>query len=762
MARGGKPGGGGSGSGGSVPTIKGTGGNDLLSDGGAASILVGRRGDDVYLVANAGTVIEELAGEGIDEVRTSLDWTLAAWVEKLTLTGTTDATGTGNELDNVLVGNGGDNALFGLAGDDLLDGGDGNDTLGGGAGDDTLIGGAGSDVAVFSGNAADHDISREGDQIWVVRGTERDVLLGIETLSFADGDINAAVIGSEPPAPVAVADDGAGLEDTAVTIAVLDNDLGDGIAVATATNGAKGLVTVNADGTVTYRPNAHAHGEDSFTYTITDSMGRPSSATVTLTIAAVNDAPVAANDSLTATAGTTAAPAWSVLANDSDVDGDTLSVAAYDATSAAGGTVAMAADGTFTYTPAAGFSGTDSFTYTAADGRGGEATATVAVTVEPPPDPDALPYYIDALLPPEEAKRLNYPDPVGTPVTVTYTFLEAVPSYYGSAAASIGETFRPFSSQQREATRAALAEIERFTNVTFVEVASPEEATITFGLRDLGDGTLGSAWYPIGTSVGTIYSDVWIDTEVAGDTFIAGTPGFFVLLHELGHALGLEHPALPISEDNRQHTVMDYSAHPTMGGDVTGYQLFDIAALQYLYGADTDATAGDDVYGFSALDGIIRTLWDAGGHDVLDLSDSAYAVALNLNAGTFSTVSASGSNNVALAFGTVIEDAVGGAFDDVIIGNPAANRIEGGAGDDTLTGGGGGDVFVFGTGWGADTVTDFARGEDLLDLSASGLTMQDLEITSESGSTRIAYGGEVIVLLGVATVDGGDFLFAAA
>jgi serralysin len=268
--------------------------------------------------------------------------------------------------------------------------------------------------------------------------------------------------------------------------------------------------------------------------------------------------------------------------------------------------------------------------------------------------------------------------------------------------------------------------------------------------------------YPVGNSVGDFYSDLWIDTDLASDTFIVGTEAYYVLLHEIGHTIGFDHPALPISEDNRQYTVMDYSSHPTMSGDVTGYQLYDIAAMQYLYGTNTSYATGNDVYGFSALDGVITTIWDAGGYDVIDMSGATYAVDLDLAGGAFSTVAATGSNNLAIAFGTVIEDAIGSDYNDRIVGNDAANRLTGGGGDDELTGRGGIDIFAFAGNWGNDTITDFVRDEDLLDFADAGLGFFDLTITSSGGDTLIAYLGDSVTLHGVATIDDSDFFVFVA
>lgn len=129
-------------------TLVGGAGDDYLNGGVGLDSMVGGLGDDVYVVDSAGDLVVETAGQGYDEVRSSVSYALSATqeVELVTLTGTATINATGNSLDNDLAGNGGHNLLQGLAGNDWMSGGLGNDTLDGGTGNDTLDGGAGNDT----------------------------------------------------------------------------------------------------------------------------------------------------------------------------------------------------------------------------------------------------------------------------------------------------------------------------------------------------------------------------------------------------------------------------------------------------------------------------------------------------------------------------------------------------------------------------------------------------------------------------------------
>jgi Ca2+-binding RTX toxin-like protein len=127
-------------------TLVGNSGNNLLNGGDGNDYMVGGVGDDIFVVAAAGDSTIENAGDGTDTVRSYINWTLGANVERLELQGSGNLNGTGNSLNNTLVGNAGNNLLNGGDGNDYMVGGAGNDTLTGGVGNDTLIGGAGSDI----------------------------------------------------------------------------------------------------------------------------------------------------------------------------------------------------------------------------------------------------------------------------------------------------------------------------------------------------------------------------------------------------------------------------------------------------------------------------------------------------------------------------------------------------------------------------------------------------------------------------------------
>lgn len=215
----------------------------------------------------------------------------------------------------------------------------------------------------------------------------------------------------------------------------------------------------------------------------------------------------------------------------------------------------------------------------------------------------------------------------------------------------------------------------------------------------------------------------WSTQDDAAD-FGFGQRGAMILLHEIGHALGLDHPGdyngsaqyaadAEYRQDTQQYTVMSYfnagsdgsgAGHLTASGFhyAATPMLHDIAAIQAIFGADMTTRAGNTVYGFGSTAGSpvfdfaanrhpVLAIWDAGGIDTINASGFSSHQAIDLRGGTYSSIGAL-KKNVAIAFGAVIENATGGKGNDAITGNTADNKLIGGGGRDQLTGGSGDDI----------------------------------------------------------------------
>jgi len=178
-------------------TLTGGAGSDLLDGGTGADRMTGGAGDDTYLVDDAGDLVIESANGGTDRVISSVSHRLRPEVENLSLTGTDDLEGRGNDLANLIYGNAGDNRLIGYGGDDTLVGMGGLDRLQGGDGDDQLIGNGGADT--LRGEAGDDTLlGGDGDDA-LVGGAGKDILYGgagADRFVFATGDVAQAPAGA--------------------------------------------------------------------------------------------------------------------------------------------------------------------------------------------------------------------------------------------------------------------------------------------------------------------------------------------------------------------------------------------------------------------------------------------------------------------------------------------------------------------------------------------------------------------------------------
>ncbi len=218
-----------------------------------------------------------------------------------------------------------------------------------------------------------------------------------QTCSGAEGGdtaIDTEVIVIPPPngAPVATADVYSISEDSVMLTSapgVLSNDTdadSNPLTAVLVTPTTNGTLTFNVNGSFTYTPTANFNGTDSFTYKANDGTADSNMVTVTITITPENDAPVALNDSDSTNEDTPLTTVY-VLTNDTDIDGDSLSISGTYSTSVSGGTVVDNGNGTFNYTPALNFNGSDSFNYTVTDGSltdVGTVTITVSNTNDAP------------------------------------------------------------------------------------------------------------------------------------------------------------------------------------------------------------------------------------------------------------------------------------------------------------------------------------------------------------------------------------------
>lgn len=310
----------------------------------------------------------------------------------------------GGNGNDVLGGSDGGDTLNGDAGNDSLYGGSGNDYLNGGIGDDsyyynlgdgsdTIKESSGTDSIVFGPGIAfsDLSLSASGSNLLISVGGETLTLVDqfaadlsgrVESILFDDGSVFD--LSSYGIAPELQDDIFYGSEDSAVEENVLANDTagpGDMLSVVpgTITTSNGGTIVMNANGTFSYQGAVNFNGTDTFSYTVNDNNGGSATASVTLHIASVNDAPVAADDA--ASGNEDEIITGTLLDNDSDVDGDALTVDAQTVTTANGGTVTINPNGTFSYQGATNFNGNDTFNYTVRDTSGAYSTAAVAITV---------------------------------------------------------------------------------------------------------------------------------------------------------------------------------------------------------------------------------------------------------------------------------------------------------------------------------------------------------------------------------------------
>ncbi|CAN7336552.1 DUF4214 domain-containing protein [Pseudoduganella sp. LjRoot289] len=296
----------------------------------------------------------------------------------------------------------------------------------------------------------------------------------------------------------------------------------------------------------------------------------------------------------------------------------------------------------------------------------------------------------------------------GAAQTLTYRFLTDVPD---DATAGDAYGFQAMTPLQQQAARAALDGWAAVANLTFVEVGSG--GNLRFGTNDQSaDNSSGYAYLP---QAGTGSVDLYLNNKgYYNSIFTPGSFGPGVLLHEIGHTLGLKHPGnynstggeidgpfLPAATDNTDYTVMSYNYSSAFNGkyDITP-KLYDIQAIQYLYGANMRYHAGDDVYAFNNSQAPL-CVWDAGGANTFDFSACTAFTPIDLHAGGFSGTGRT-LLNVSIAYNVTISTVLTGSGGSTVHLNDAGDVVKGGTGADVIYVGAGNDAID--AGLGEDTV----------------------------------------------------------
>ena len=290
---------------------------------------------------------------------------------------------------------------------------------------------------------------------------------------------------------------------------------------------------------------------------------------------------------------------------------------------------------------------------------------------------------------------------------------------YGPGQEPWSPLYKPLSLSNQTDFQESLAQWENVADITFelIEETQDNVGDLRIAYTEIKELDNAEAWTYL-PAYGIWGGDIWVNasSSTAKREWTPGNYSFLTILHEIGHALGLEHsfedPNFPVEKDSMSQTIMSYSAIP--GDQHSWFDFYpttpmplDIQAIQYVYGANTNYHNGSDVYSYSDGETYHETIWDSNGNDTISYFGNQPAI-INLQEGEGSfignTVNAINANesiavpNIWIAYDTVIENANGGQNNDTLYGNSADNILSGNEGDDILFGMSGNDTFKGGSG----------------------------------------------------------------
>lgn len=397
---------------------------------------------------------------------------------------------------------------------------------------------------------------------------------------------------------------------------------------------------------------------------------------------------------------------------------------------------------------------------------------------------------------------------------ITFSFNSSIPAeYYNYSSNELIDSWTSLSTEQEDVVRSIIEELNDLVGITIEETSLTGD--IRFNIVDMNANTSGFSFFPGNDSfAGDIFLSSDFNTLPQEYSLDIGEWGYSTIVHELGHALGLKHPfegsnVLATNLDDVNHSIMSYTNINSYSASLSFsnkgisidynqiqpsfYSLYDVAALQAIYGVNENTNTEDNIYTTSFTNYEVITIWDAGGIDTIDLSQTKGETTLDLRAGSLNSVDQytlsevidiqidiatqnsaqryhswivenitdlyesdnlyTGIDNFAIATGVVIENITTGSGNDIITDNEVDNYIVTSAGNDKIYLGNGGNDFVDGGDGNDSLYLDLAKnqisvdsiGDNLYTLTADNLELTFLNIENIYLAEDIMYTPDMLI-----------------